>query len=117
MGAQASQSSSCELKNTKPLLQDSVIQGHGEDLLSAANEIKLLREESGVLKEQRKFMENEQRQVRQLQEELKVKDELLKRETRKRPTCTKADMGTLDLLIKAEEEIENTGRPSGMVWR
>ncbi|KAK2862769.1 hypothetical protein Q5P01_002302 [Channa striata] len=43
--------------------------------------------------------------MRQLREELKVKDELLKRETRKRQTRTKAHMDTLTLLTKAEEKI------------
>ncbi|KAK2890324.1 hypothetical protein Q8A73_018624 [Channa argus] len=76
-----------------------------KSLLSAANEIKLLKEENGAVKEQRDLMEDEQRQMRKFEEELKVKGELLKGETRKRQARTKVHMDRLPLLTKAEEEI------------
>ncbi|KAK2862772.1 hypothetical protein Q5P01_002305 [Channa striata] len=94
-----------QLQNSNTLLQDSIIEVLRKALLSAANEIKLLKEENNVLNEQRNLMENEQPQMRQLREELKAKDELLKRETRKRQSHTKAHMDTLTLLTKAEEKI------------
>ncbi|KAK2900125.1 hypothetical protein Q8A73_013254 [Channa argus] len=102
-----------QLQNTNPLLQDSIIQVLRKALLSAANEIKLLKEENKALKQQRDLLENEQKQVRQLQEELKAKDELLKREKRKRLSRTKAHMDTLSLLTKAEEEI----RRNDKLWK
>ncbi|KAK2900124.1 hypothetical protein Q8A73_013253 [Channa argus] len=102
-----------QLQNTNPLLQDSIIQVLRKALLSAANEIKLLKEENKALKQQRDLLENEQRQVRQLQEELKAKDELLKRETRKGPARTKAHMDTLSLPTKAEGEI----RMNDKLWQ
>ncbi|KAF3702684.1 hypothetical protein EXN66_Car018372 [Channa argus] len=93
------------LQNTNPLLHDSIIQVLRKSLLSAANEIKLLKEENGAVKEQRDLMEDEQRQMRKFEEELKVKGELLKGETRKRQARTKVHMDRLPLLTKAEEEI------------
>ena len=54
-------------------------------------------------------MENERKQVEsQLQEELRKKDELLKRAIEKRRARTKAHVDCLDLLAQKEKELKRS---------
>ncbi|XP_038549721.1 inner centromere protein A-like [Micropterus salmoides] len=87
---------------------NSVVQGLRDALYSAITEIKSLKEENKALKEQVGLLEHRQVEVSQLQEELKQKDDLLKRVTEKRQARTRAHVETLDLLTQMEKELKKS---------
>ncbi|XP_056219288.1 reticulocyte-binding protein homolog 2a-like [Seriola aureovittata] len=88
--------------------QNAIVQGLRDALLSAINEIKSLKEENTSLKDKMDLQQNEWRQVEsQLQEELRQKDELLKRTIKKRQARTKAHADVLALLSQKEAEMDS----------
>lgn len=68
-----------QLQHSQQLTDDSVVQGLRGALYSAITEIHSLKDENKALKEQTGLLENKQMVVSRLQEEVKQKDDLLKR--------------------------------------
>ncbi|XP_039977803.1 trichohyalin-like [Xiphias gladius] len=83
------------------------VQGLRDTLYSAISDIKSLKEENKALKEQLNLVENGRREKEsQLREELRQKDELLKRLTKKRQARTKAHVDCLVLLNQKDRELQ-----------
>ncbi|XP_039978436.1 trichohyalin-like [Xiphias gladius] len=83
------------------------VQGLRDTLYSAISDIKSLKEENKALKEQLDLVENGRREKEsQLREELRQKDELLKRLTKKRQARTKAHVDCLVLLNQKDRELQ-----------
>ncbi|KAI3364910.1 hypothetical protein L3Q82_001090 [Scortum barcoo] len=87
---------------------DPVIQGLRDALTKAISEIKSLKLENTELKEKIGLYHEQHVQVINLQEELRKKDELLKREQKKRQMRSKAHLETLHhLTIKQKEHVQH----------
>ena len=82
------------------------IQGLRDALNSAINEIESLKSQNKALKEKLNPVDNERKQVEsQFQEELRKKDDLLKRAIEERWVCVEAHMDCLELLAQKEKDL------------
>lgn len=85
------------------------VQGLRDALYSAISEIKSLKDENKALKEQVSLVKNGQGEMEsQLQEELKQKDQLLKRACRKRQARTGVYIDCLALLTQKDQELKKS---------
>ena len=84
------------------------MQGLRNALYFAITEIKSLKKENKALKEQIGPLENRQVEVMQLHEELKQKDDLLKRANKKRRARTGAHVENLGLLAQTEKQMKRS---------
>ena len=95
------QTAAVQLQQTVQSLRDA--------LFSAICEIKTLKEVNKALKDQLNLVDNGRKQTEsQLQEELRQKNELLKKVQRKRQACTKVHIDCPDLLAQKDNELKRS---------